>query len=959
MRLLGTLEALDDRGSVLPLGGRKQRIVFAALAINGSASSDRLIDLVWGDDPPARPDATLQVYVSTLRRVLRGSSGATIDRGAAGYRLVLPPHSMDVERFSDLVGQGLDEPDPARALDRLDSAMALWRGPVLADLADEPFVREFAVALVEQSRAATVRSIECLLELGRHERAIAVLERLTVRYPEEERIWELLMTALYRSGRPADALAVFSRAREAIIEATGLDPSPSLRAVQKAVLDNDADLLGRSEGRAGRAPTISERSEQQLWQVLGSDVIGRVAEIDRVLAAVEQASVVTVVGPPGVGKTAVAAAAARRLIDRRPVAWCDLDYVSGDDLKALIDEALERSVGGGSAAQPLLVLDGATTGEQLTAVLAARVTPMLLTRVAPLGVTGEVVVYLEPLDLEAARELFAQKATRIGAGQAAADAPAAVDAICRTVDGLPLGIELAAAELLRASPQDVLARLVGQVDRLGDPHRGGPDRHRSLGAAFLTAVHSLPPEFTDDLVQLTVFRGGWTRDAHHAVLGAQAADRLDELVRVGLVWPDRSSSRFRYRMPAAVADLVRTQGELREATVRAHAAFFAGECRRWRQLRSGARAQLAGESLRDDGPNARAALQSALRLDDELAAAVAVSIGSEFHTPAHVGWFHAQLADLVARGAGSDPDRHRLLVMYGNTQFLRNNEDEAQRLLLAGIEGLEPTDDFAIRGRDVLAQIFADRGDPHALDLAQEAVDAAERTGRSGQLTSTLDGAVLAAISLGRFDRAREWTLDALAVQNAVHDDYARAFTLTRQAWIEHLDGADGPAIERAVAALELARRVRSEAVAVEATLVLGQAELVGDPATALSHLVPATLAKLDEQMPQDLAEALLAVAAGCALLGADVRAVELLAAADRRYQECGAGRTVYVRRLEPPLDALTGRMDPASQRRAQRAGRMLTDDALRPLLTGLARDYAPPGDPAGRGDVAVAAQPM
>lgn len=171
LRILGPLEAVDDSGSVLSLGGRKQRIVLAALAISPEVvSTDHLIDCVWADDPPPRPEATLQVYLSTLRKMLQ-PNGVGIERRPPGYRLTLPPGSLDLQRFSTLVGEARCV-DPAISLDRYDRAAALWRGPLLADLADEQFVRVASVQLVEQRRAALVGEMQALLGLGRPTRPL-------------------------------------------------------------------------------------------------------------------------------------------------------------------------------------------------------------------------------------------------------------------------------------------------------------------------------------------------------------------------------------------------------------------------------------------------------------------------------------------------------------------------------------------------------------------------------------------------------------------------------------------------------------------------------------------------------------------------------------------------------------------------------------------------------------------
>lgn len=284
------------------------------------------------------------------------------------------------------------------------------------------------------------------------------------------------------------------------------------------------------------------------------------------------------------------------------------------------------------AGRDLVVLDG---GDDLAAdlreLLAGPSFPVLLARRSPLGAPAETVVEIPALDAPAARSLFRLRAARLpSAASAELAGDPLIDAICAAVDRLPLGVELAAAQLRSHSPQDLRLRLEHRVDRLADPDRPGPVRHRSLGAAFSDAVETLGPDPLDDLVQATVFRGGWNLDAYRAVIGVDAVDRLEQLVSAGLVWPDRSGLRFRYRIPAAVADLVTDGREIRTATVRAHAAHFAGEAQRWRMQRGGFEAVQAAQAIALDAANVEAAMQNALGVNDDLAAAVTLACGNLF-----------------------------------------------------------------------------------------------------------------------------------------------------------------------------------------------------------------------------------------------------------------------------------------------------------------------------------------
>ncbi len=194
---------------------------------------------------PARRDATLQVYLSNLRKLL-ATGGATVRRQAPGYRLELGSSILDRHRFDALVHEGrqaVQRGALADALDRFETANGLWRGPLAADLDGERFVQLAAVEADERRRETVALTYETLFALGRHAEAVASLEGLCAEEPGQERMWELLMLALYRSGRPADALSAFHRARRALAE-LGLDPSPALGALQGRILGHDPGAHG-------------------------------------------------------------------------------------------------------------------------------------------------------------------------------------------------------------------------------------------------------------------------------------------------------------------------------------------------------------------------------------------------------------------------------------------------------------------------------------------------------------------------------------------------------------------------------------------------------------------------------------------------------------------------------------------------------------------------------------------
>ena len=241
IRVLGPVE-IEVGGRPVALGAPKQRAVLSLLALQASStvSIDRLIEGLWGEEPPATAAKMVQLYVSQLRRLVAEDDGAQIVTHGRGYELRLDPEAVDAARFERLVtealrgGRGKGEAACA--------ALALWRGPPFADVRDEPFAAAEALRLEELHLAATELSVESDLEAGRHLEMISRLQSLVVEHPLRERLHSLRMLALYRAGRQADALDAYQSARSALVEAIGAEPGPELRRLHEAILRQDAQL---------------------------------------------------------------------------------------------------------------------------------------------------------------------------------------------------------------------------------------------------------------------------------------------------------------------------------------------------------------------------------------------------------------------------------------------------------------------------------------------------------------------------------------------------------------------------------------------------------------------------------------------------------------------------------------------------------------------------------------------
>jgi DNA-binding SARP family transcriptional activator len=306
-RILGPLEVCSE-GREIPLGGAKQRAVLAVLLLhrNEVVSTDRVIDELWSDRPPATAPKVVQVYVSQLRKALRGrhardEADSILVTRAPGYLLRIERGELDADHFEQLVDEGrraLAAGSPRLAAHTLLEGLALWRGPAFADFAHESFAQNEIARLEEARVSALEERIDADLALGRHAELIGELESLVAAYPLRERLRGQLMLALYRSGRQVEALDAFRAARSALVDELGLEPRRELRELQQAVLRQDAalDLAARVEP----AP----EPPHDLF-------VGRGLELEELRAGLNDAfarrgRLFLLVGEPGIGKSRLA-----------------------------------------------------------------------------------------------------------------------------------------------------------------------------------------------------------------------------------------------------------------------------------------------------------------------------------------------------------------------------------------------------------------------------------------------------------------------------------------------------------------------------------------------------------------------------------------------------------------------------------------------------------------------------
>ena len=263
-RILGPLEVWDGGGEV-SLGGPKPRALLAGLLLhpNEVVPTDRLIDELWGEDSPEDAAAALRVNVSRLRKALPQD---VLTTRSPGYLVRVEPDELDLHRFERLVDEGrglLARGLAADASERLREALSLWRGPALADFAYDSFAQA-AIARLEEIRLAAVElRIDTDLVLGRHHELVGELEALVAEQPLREGLRKNLMTALYRSGRQAEALAVYQDARRALVDELGIDPSPALQELEQAILRQDPSLEPKAPAAAAERSILVAITDDQ------------------------------------------------------------------------------------------------------------------------------------------------------------------------------------------------------------------------------------------------------------------------------------------------------------------------------------------------------------------------------------------------------------------------------------------------------------------------------------------------------------------------------------------------------------------------------------------------------------------------------------------------------------------------------------------------------------------------
>ncbi|MCX4968965.1 winged helix-turn-helix domain-containing protein [Streptomyces sp. NBC_00654] len=569
--ILGTTQALRDDGTAVALGGARLRALLTVLALSPGRAvpAGVLVDEVWDGDPPADAVGALQALVGRLRRALGRAAVGSVD---GGYRLTAAPDAVDLHRFERLAGEGaraLEQGDAAGAAALLDEALALWRGPALADLPD----RAAAASRWEARRLDARRTgFAAALALGRAEAALPDLAALCEDHPLDEPLQALRIRALRDAGRTAQALAAYEKVRTVLADRLGTDPGPGLRALYGELLHRTgagAPLAhpvpeGRPAPQLPPAPVPSDVAPQPLSGSAGpagnlrarlTSFVGRESDIASLREDLTRTRLITLLGPGGAGKTRLS----QEVAEAAAAAWPDgvwmAELAPVDDPDTVAEAVLtalgaretvlrgagaeelraaERGAGDPlvrltehcSRRRMLLLLDNCEHVVEAAAVLADHLLAhcpqltVLATSREPLGVPGEFVRPVDPLPDPMALRLLADRGSAASPGfrtDADEETAAACAEICHRLDGLPLAIELAAARLRMLTPRQIADRLDDRFRLLTNGSRTVLPRQQTLRAVVDWSWDLLDSAERAVLRRLSVFAGGCALDAAEEV----------------------------------------------------------------------------------------------------------------------------------------------------------------------------------------------------------------------------------------------------------------------------------------------------------------------------------------------------------------------------------------------------------------------------------------------------------
>lgn len=829
--MLGPIQLRDDRGSVVEVPERKIRALVAALVSAGgqAVSVESLVDRVWGDSRPKHPARVLQAKLSRLRSLLdEASPGARkiLHRSPAGYSLSGTPETSDVAEFRDMIRATSTQLSGQEQVSVLEQTLALWRGEPYAEFADQLWLAAEVGDLQEARLQAVERCAGTLAEIGNPERAVSYAAPHLAAHPARETLVAPLMTAYYRSHRQDEALAVYERLRRHLAQELGADPSPNLQDLHLRILRQDPDLEPALKAEAASQPASSADTAESTaltrqLPAYASPFMGRTEELGHVLGLLRCHRMVTLMGIGGIGKTRLAVETAEHALQESAA---EVWFVDFTELSAYHqhDASLERIVACAVAdalgiptprgettdlterialslqdRQALLILDNcehvvagvAPFAEKLlrkadsVRLLATSREPVALPeeqryRVPQLPVVSGNSHQMdepedEPKGLSPAVDFFLARAQAVNSDlEVEHSTLVAAEQLCQQLDGLPLALELAAAQTHVLSVPELLERITDRLDLLARPGRAGPKRQQTLRGMLDWSWSLLSEEERTLLRRLGVHPASWRLDTIEEVCGTPCRETtpeapaaqveiprgrilplLSRLVDCSLVVTVKSGDTLRYRLLDTVhsyaAEKLRASGE-RPVVAARHGAYFRDlvECAQeylftphakgWLNRMAAERGHLTHaltEALRGkDGSNAASLAMSTFwfrwmsgRIDglgEELAAVAACPL-PEHGTAEHNR--HAQVQVLARALAEEAPDVRADNVLAALENF---TDDDAAQLARMQVQWFAASCLLANQGYRELGERLIDKAIEQLLaagELSQAVVAATHR----------------------------------------------------------------------------------------------------------------------------------------------------------------------------------------------------------------------------------------
>ena len=816
VRLLGEFDVTAAGRSIAPPGAKRRGLVaILALRANEVVPVERLVDGIWGEDPPPSAVNLVHTYVSLWRRLLDehlgpGAGRARIIRVGAGYRLVLRQGELDLDecrRLGVLGRAAAEEHRWGEAATCFGRACEIWGSEVLVDLRGEP-VRSGLGQLEQERRGLLQAWGEAALADGRGESIVAAMQESLDRDPLQEPVAELLVRALHEQGRSAEALSVFESTRRVLSDQLGTSPGQRLAAAHLQVLRQE---------RTSRSAQPSSRARLQPLPVWMDTFVGRESEAAELSALLDAHRLVTVTGPGGAGKTRLSVEVAARLDQgAQEVDVCFIDATVLSDssqfpqrvaatlgVDVLAGETADEALRGAMTGRDVLVIAdnlehlpgvGESVERLISAVPRLR---FLATSRHPLGVGAEHRFPLRPLDVFAigsttsvassgpAVTLFAERASAMDPGFRLDSSLKTVTEICRRLDGLPLAIELAAGWCGTLPLPSLLKQLDHTLPLLVAPGGSGrPDRQATLHATIEWSYDLLDDAARGTLRMLSVCRGGCTIESAGAICRAATAEvlpRLRDLVERGLLVAregDTEQPRFEMLFTVREYALDRLVEDMAEDTAcrYGHTAYYLGLADTCSQGLGGPEQVRHLDTLHVERDNIYEAISAALLAGDaDVAISTAAGLWRFWQLRSHLdeGRRLLQMLDDSAGSAIPPVVRGRLSLALGSVRYWQLDYNEALSCYERAAATLDGTGDLPAQAEAVYDSGFALVLVGRLEDGLHRFIDAEQRYRELGDprgQANARSGQALAAFLGGDSGRATTLAQEALA-ELRIHGD--------------------------------------------------------------------------------------------------------------------------------------------------------------------------------------------